>query len=203
MLWRHVMVNTHCTWLPGERKGFRNRKHRIHSSGDYKNPPPRLEHLGLRDFNLRRAGKPVEIPKEVRERIGRAFIKRLRREGYTVLAVAVSAEHVHALVELPNHRGRIREISGRCKQYGTRAARPPMTGEVWADGGEFKPVRNRSHQLNVYEYILTRQGPWAWTWSFRDELGLERFPKHLFPHRYGGKRRRSPGPAHGRWDRRA
>ena len=120
-----------------------------------------------------------------------------------MLAVAVSAEHVHALVELPNDRGRIREIIGRCKQYGTRAARPFMLGEVWADGGEFKPVRDRSHQLNVYEYILTRQGPWAWTWSYRDELGLERFPKHLFPHLHGGKRRHSQGPASGRWDRRA
>ena len=188
MRWRHVMVNTHCTWLPGAEKGFRNRGHRIHSSGDYKHPPPAHEHVGLREYNRRRAGRPCEIPPELREKIGLAFVTRLRHEGYTVLAVSVSAEHVHALALLPDHRGTIRRIVGRCKQYGTRAARAILLGEIWADGGEFKPVRDRAHQLNVYQYILTRQGPWAWTWSYRDELGLPRFPEHLFPHLYGKKR---------------
>jgi REP element-mobilizing transposase RayT len=190
MVWRHVMVNTHCTWLPGAKKGFRNRGHRIHSSGDYKHPPPPEEHQGLREYNERRAGTPTEIPPELRDAIGRAFVKRLRDEGYTVLAVAVSAEHVHALVLLPDHRATIRRVIGRCKQYGTRAARSVIRGELWADGGEFKRVRDRAHQLNVYEYILTKQGPWAWTWSYRDELNLPRFPQALFPHLYGGKRPR-------------
>jgi REP element-mobilizing transposase RayT len=161
MLWRHVMVNTHCTWLPGATKGFRNRKHRIHSSGDYKHPPPEREHQGLREFNQQRAGEPIEIPPDQREAIGRAFVKHLRKAGYTILAVSVSAEHVHALVLLPDHRATIRRIIGRCKQYGTRAARPRITGELWADGGEFKRVKDRSHQLRVYVYILTKQGPWA------------------------------------------
>ena len=193
MLWRHVIVNTHCTWLPGAAKGFRNRDHRIHSSGDYKNPPPPLEHVRLRDHVRRVAGRGAEIPASSREAVGRAFVDRLRKEGFTVLAVSVSAEHVHVLTELPNHRPTIRTIIGRCKQYGTRAARPTVAGELWADGGEFKEVRDRWHQLNVYEYILTKQGPWAWTWSFRDDQGLPRFPKELFPHLHGGKRKQRRG----------
>jgi len=32
-LWRHVIINTRGTWLHGDSRGFRNRKHRIHSSG--------------------------------------------------------------------------------------------------------------------------------------------------------------------------
>src|SRR5688500_4508779 len=184
MRWRHVMVNTHCTWLPGAEKGFRNRGHRIHSSGDYKHPPPPQEHAGLREYNRRRSGTPVQIPQQVRQLIGLAVVARLRHEGYTVLAVSVSAEHVHALVLLPDDRGMIKRIIGRCKQHGTRAARPTIGGELWADAGEFKPIRDRAHQLNVYEYILTKQGPWAWTWSYRDELGLCRFPRSLVPHLY-------------------
>ena len=188
MSWRHVMVNTRCTWLPGSEKGFRNRRHRVHSSGDYKHPPPAHEHEGLRNYNKSRAGEPRTIPPDLRERIGRAFVKRLRDEGYTVLAVAVSAEHVHALVLLPDDRSTVKRVVGRCKQYGTRAARSGIRGELWADGGEFKPVTDRAHQLNVYEYILTKQGPWAWTWSFRDEMGQPRFPEALFPHLYGKRR---------------
>jgi REP element-mobilizing transposase RayT len=183
-MWRHVMVNTHGTWLPGCEKGFRNRRHRIHSSGDYKHPPPPDEHKGLRAYNRTRAKKPRTIPSECREAVGGAFVKRLRKEGCTVLAISVSAEHVHALVELPNDRGMIRKVIGRCKQYATRCLPPAPHGDLWADGGEFKPITERDHQLNVYEYILTRQGHWAWTWSFRDELDLPRFPEELFPHLY-------------------
>ncbi|HEX3314753.1 MAG TPA: hypothetical protein VHR72_07680 [Gemmataceae bacterium] len=31
-------LSTYGSWLPGNPRGFRSRKHRIHSSGDYKNP---------------------------------------------------------------------------------------------------------------------------------------------------------------------
>src|SRR3954471_5641470 len=144
MRWRHVMVNTHCTWLPGSAKGFRNRRHRIHSSGDYKHPPPAGEHKGLREYNQLRAAKPLEIPPKLREKIGRAFVKRLRDEGYTVLAVSVSAEHVHALVLLPDHRATVRRIIGRCKQYGTRAGAPD---DPWANLGRRGRVQARPRTL--------------------------------------------------------
>jgi hypothetical protein len=137
--WRHVIVNTRCSWLHGDLRGFRNRKHRIHSSGDYRNPPPPEEHR--------------------------------------VLAVAVSGEHLHALVELPDDPAQIRLIIGRCKCAATEAMKPALSGRVWAEGGEFKPVDERDYERNVYGYILTKQGRTAWTWSFRDELGLPRFPE--------------------------
>src|SRR5947207_10093448 len=46
--WIHVVVGTYRSWDFGDERGFRSRKHRIHSSGDYKNPPPKREHEGLR-----------------------------------------------------------------------------------------------------------------------------------------------------------
>src|SRR5262249_17500638 len=45
-LWRHVIISTLNSWLPGDPRGFRAVNHKIHSSGDYKNPPPG-EHAGL------------------------------------------------------------------------------------------------------------------------------------------------------------
>ena len=180
LLWRHVMVSTRCTWLHGDRRGFRNRKHRIHSSGDYKNPPPASEHEGLREYHRARSGTPRLIGPHLREVVARAFLSRLLKEKFLVLAVAVSERHVHALVLLPDDRALIREIIGRCKRAACEAVKHEMTGALWADGGEFKQVRDRAHQLNVYKYILVDQGPGAWTWSYRDEGGLPRFPEKLF-----------------------
>jgi hypothetical protein len=39
--WRHCMSNTFGTWLPGDPRGFRTRRHREHVEGDYRNPPAR------------------------------------------------------------------------------------------------------------------------------------------------------------------
>jgi hypothetical protein len=175
--WRHVIVNTRCSWLHGDLRGFRNRKHRIHSSGDYRSPPPPEEHAGLRKYHQRRSGEPIRIPPPARGRAGLAFVRRLRKEEHRVLAVAVSGEHLHALVELPDDPAQIRLIIGRCKCAATEAMKPALSGRVWAEGGEFKPVDERDYERNVYGYILTKQGRTAWTWSFRDELGLPRFPE--------------------------
>src|SRR5436309_758806 len=98
MRWWHVIFNTRCTWLPGDKRGFHNRGHRIHSSGDYKNPPPENEHEGLRRYNQKRASKPVIIAPQFRHEIGRHVIEFLTAHGYRVLTVSVSDEHVHILV---------------------------------------------------------------------------------------------------------
>ena len=38
--WYHVNGNTYGTWLPGDPRGWRERGHKKHVAGDYKNPPP-------------------------------------------------------------------------------------------------------------------------------------------------------------------
>jgi len=45
--WIHAYWSTFGVWLPGDPRGFRSRGHRIHSSGNYKDPPPTGEHAGL------------------------------------------------------------------------------------------------------------------------------------------------------------
>ena len=47
--WQHVILGTRCSWMHGDRRGFRDRGHRIHSSGDYKNPPPAGEYDRLHE----------------------------------------------------------------------------------------------------------------------------------------------------------
>jgi len=166
--WRFITINTHGSWLPGDRRGFRNRDHRIHSSGDYKKPPPADEHAGLRDLNQSRSSAAVEIAKLLRAPIGRAIVARLEKEGYRVLAVSVFFDHVHVLVELPDNVTLVKRIVGRCKRAACEAVKHEMPGRIWSAGGDWNAIDDPEHQENSYNYTLTEQGPRAWTWSFKD-----------------------------------
>lgn len=112
--WRHIIINTRCSWLHGSICGFRSRQHRIHSSGDYKHRPPKEEHEGLRRYLRERSDDPIDIPPADRERAGRAFLDRLRKEGCQTLALAVAGRHLHALTEMVDDRASIRTIIGCC-----------------------------------------------------------------------------------------
>lgn len=167
--WLHVVINTRCSWLPGDPRGFRNRKHRIHSSGDYKNLPPPGEHLGLHMYNQSRRGREVRIPPELRPRVGAAIVQWLQGAGYRLVALAVSGLHAHLLVELPCEAEEQRRIIGACKNAASRAVRREMPGAIWSRGGAFRPIWDDEHQQNTYSYILGDQGDGAWTWRWKGE----------------------------------
>src|SRR4051794_24213159 len=100
--WRHAMINTRCSWLHGDPRGFRSRDNQLHSTGDYKSPPPPEEHAGLHDYHKKHARAAVVLPEAERLTIGRRIVSFLREEGHRVIAVAVGRVHVHALVNLPD-----------------------------------------------------------------------------------------------------
>jgi hypothetical protein len=60
--WYHVTINTYGTWLPGDPRGFHSRGHRVHSSGDYREPPPEREHAGLHRWSKERSAASVSLP---------------------------------------------------------------------------------------------------------------------------------------------
>jgi hypothetical protein len=174
-LWRHVIVNTKSTWLHGDPRGFRSRKHRIHSSGDYKNPPPPGEHAGLRAYHLKRSRSEIHVGEKERVKIGKAFIRELKHAGYAVIAIAVGKVHLHALVELPYELPEVKKIIGQAKRAASCAVSTSMPGEIWSGGGKFKPVMDKAHCGNVHDYIIFDQGKDYWTWSFRDASAQGQF----------------------------
>src|SRR3954469_2142440 len=93
--WRHIQINTYCSWLKGDQRGFRTKHHEIHSSGDYKNPPPNAEHAGLRRHFEHLKKKEVKTEQVCRPTIGRAILYELRARGIRVLAIAVVKVHAH------------------------------------------------------------------------------------------------------------
>src|SRR5689334_16259687 len=91
--WRHAVISTKNTWFKGDPRGFRAKHHEIHSSGDYKDPPPPGEHAGLLCYFKRRAGAEVQIEHDWRPTLGRALIECLRNDGRRVYSVAVTKVH--------------------------------------------------------------------------------------------------------------
>jgi REP element-mobilizing transposase RayT len=167
MRWRHVVISTVNSWLPGDPRGFRSREHKIHSSGDYKNPPPPGEHKGLYNYSKKISGDPVVIPRDLRPVVGQAVLGKVKKLNYRVLAVSVAGMHAHLLIELPDDRRLIRHVIGQCKTVSSHAIRHRLPGRVWGAGGGFTPVDDPEHHRNVFNYILKQRD--AWIWSFKDE----------------------------------
>ena len=183
-----LVINTISTWLHGDERGFRSRGHRIHSSGDYKHRPPKGEHAELHRYMKRRSRKELHIPRECRPIIGRAIIRRLNKFGYRLLALSVGKIHAHGLAELPHDLGVVKLIIGKVKKVSSRAVKQQLPGSIWAAGGTWKPVLTARHERASYDYILYKQGPDAWTWSFKDGtfegmFGRKRPTQHQNPGR--------------------
>jgi hypothetical protein len=167
-LWRHFTINTHGTWLHGDPRGFRSREHRIHSSGDYKNPPPPGEHFLLYEHERRVCRDEVTTPHDLKCVVGRALIEYFLGEKFRILCLAVAKVHTHGVVELPCDLRKVRQIIGQAKHHASRRVINRIPGSLWSDGGKFVPVLDDGHLRAAYEYDLYEQGPSAWTWAFRD-----------------------------------
>jgi hypothetical protein len=142
MQWWHVIISTWNSWLPGDKRGFRSRDHKIHSSGDYKNPPPIEEHAGLRRYHEQKAGEPVTIFAEQREAVGQAILAKLKKGNHRLLALSVAVTHSHWLVELPENLKETRKIVGQCKSASSHKIRDQVPGRVWAFRGSFIRIRD-------------------------------------------------------------
>jgi len=165
--WRHVIINTRCSWLHGDPRGFRSRGHRIHSSGDYKHPPPEGEHRALWIYHKTHSDDPVELEQQLRVAVVRQFVLKMQSLTHSIIACSCGAEHLHALAELPQGDEAVRREVGKCKQKVSHAIRDRLPGSIWSAGGEFKHINDAAHLHNVYRYIRTRQEPGTVVWSHR------------------------------------
>lgn len=162
--WFHIMWSTYGAWPPGDPRGFRNRFHRIHSSGDYKNPPPKGEHAGLHRHAKRIMHKsPVMLVPELRQRARDAILEKADALELLVVTVAVSATHAHVLAKLD--AARLIEVVGKLKRHSSHSMRDALPGQVWAARRKDKPIRDRAHQMRIVRYILDhalKEGASVW-----------------------------------------
>jgi hypothetical protein len=167
--WQHVMIGSRCSWLHGDERGFRNREHRLHSTGDYKHRPLAAEHQGLRKYHQRRSGKPVNFQLDVRIIVLKEFVSKMRKLGFPIIAASIGKRHLHALTPLPLTYDEMKKTVGKCKQKSSHAVRELLPGSIWSEGGEYNRIKDRGHLHNTYGYIRTKQEPGTVVWSHRED----------------------------------
>jgi hypothetical protein len=168
--WYHVSGNTYGTWLPGDPRGWREKKHRTHVDGDYRSPPPPGIGDGLRhhaDRLLRQP--PMHLAPPLRALAGQALVEMLGRQDVEVLSVSVSAVHFHILARFSD--GSVRPRVGRAKKHAWHRLRASgHRGRLWQRSCGVKPIADRAHQVRTYRYILAHEDEGAWVWHFREGL---------------------------------
>ncbi len=160
--WVHVMFSAYGHWLPGDPRGFRNHDHRIHSSGDYKHPPPITEHAGLRRYAREITGKPVSFPTDIRPVLAEALASKWLAMRVPARIVGVGSRHAHALIRVGPEDAK--PIAGRAKQAASHRVRDRLPGTIWGQGCHPVRVRDQDHYRAVVEYIEDHRGEGAALW---------------------------------------
>jgi REP element-mobilizing transposase RayT len=168
--WYHVTFSTFGAWLRGDERGFRDHDHRVHSSGDYTNPPPKREHEGLRRWTLAHLHKdPVTLTPAQRESVGRAIVAKLAAQRVEVLILAVSGQHVHLLAGLSMDRKE--QQIGNAKRASSHALRSEIPGAVWGRRADVIVTIGDPADVRAFRYIEAHGAEGAWVWTFRDKTG--------------------------------
>ena len=153
--WYHVNGNTYGTWLPGDKRRWRSRHHKVHVNGDYKDPPPPGAHDDLRRHAQDAMTQaPVFLNVRQREIVGQALVEMLLKQEVEVLALSVDAVHFHLLGRVGDPPARA--VLGRAKKHATfTLQRGGHRGRVWGKRARVLPIKNRAHQVNVFRHILS------------------------------------------------
>lgn len=155
MRWLHIQWSTFGAWRPGDPRGFRNDRHRIHSSGDYKNPPPAGEHAGLLRYARRVMHRePVALEERLRERARDSIVDKAGRVGLDVACLAVARAHVHLLARFQARKAAVVRVVGQLKRHSSHALREAIPGKLWGAGCHIVAVKDRAHQVTAFNYIV-------------------------------------------------
>ncbi len=179
--WYHCVGHTYGSWLPGDPRGWRSRKHRVHVEGDYKNPPPLGTNAGLHRFAKDLMTHDAVVLDPAQRRIVLEALKEaLAFHQVPVAALGVSATHAHVLARFER---------GRRTQTGKLVSDPPRhffgiarkraarrlselgvdrggvaAGGVWSKHTQALPIRDRAHFENTRRYIREHAGGNAVVW---------------------------------------
>ncbi|REJ97547.1 MAG: hypothetical protein DWQ34_01810 [Planctomycetota bacterium] len=163
--WFHVTLGTYGSWLPGDPRGFRTRKHRLHVDGDYKNPPPpgKFDEMHARSRQLMNY-PATKLAMPERRTVGDALRERFDQLTCAVRCLAVSAQHAHVLTKLPPPE--TETYVGHAKRHAWYALRDASRSvKLWAKRARIDPVKNDAHLIAAHRYILRHADQGAYVWE--------------------------------------
>ena len=174
--WYHIMFNPYGQWLRGDPRGWRERNHRLHVEGDYKNPPAPS---GYNDHVLKKSKESMEFPevtfsKSMRRDVGVLLLESFAIQKIEVLSLAVGMRHVHLLAQCPKKNPKV--VTGKAKNNvwmklvngGDKLKAKANVRPFWALGSHAEPIADRSHQVEVFWYVIDHRKKGAWVWCYRD-----------------------------------
>jgi hypothetical protein len=187
--WYHCILSTYGSWVRGDTRGWRSRRHREHVDGDYRQPPSRELHEPERRQSFQQMTRPVVVlTPQQRDVICQAIGEYLSRFQITFAECCVSATHAHLLAQIPPSAHQLitgmtpgnvlidgrsplpRHLVGRIKAHTTFTLRSRGlrndAGGLWGVRSKIIPIRDRDHQLNVVRYIRSHTEEGASVWSF-------------------------------------
>lgn len=161
--WYFVTTNTYATWLPGDPRSWRTRHARPQPLAD----EPVSAHTDRLHAHAAQSLKrpPVRLDHKARAIALQHFLYAFAFHNIEVIACAVDDHHALALARFPDHNPR--KWIGIAKKESARALSraelvPP--GGVWAARSHCKPITDRKHQLDAYNYIADHATRHAATW---------------------------------------
>lgn len=183
--WLLCTGSTYGTWLRGDPRGWRARRHREHVDGDYRNPPPPGAYAALEAQSRGLMKRPrVILGPSQRAAACRAMADALLFHDVELIDLCVGAAHWHVLARftpLPKSPGikipgldfaalkrEARRLMGIAKKASARVlsdAGLTAPGGIWAVRCSARPIRDRTHQLALVRYVRAhaRQGAAVWS----------------------------------------
>jgi REP element-mobilizing transposase RayT len=157
---------TYGTWLPGDRRGFVSNvrdgpgpevRHNIPGTpcdaGDERVRQRAVDHL---------VGEPVWLTAEQAGIVVEQFQQTAAYRGWSLLAVAVMANHVHLVVGVPGDPDPAKVLHD-FKSYATRALKArgqvPSGGRWWTESGSRRKLPDGRAVQAAVEYVLRQQRP--------------------------------------------
>jgi len=145
---------TYGTWLPGDRRGSVDDAHNQYGE-------PYLPHQPDREASARErlAGAPFRMNDAARRTVAEAIRAHAAFRMWPVLALSVRTNHVHLVIEAPNHTPE--EVMAQCKAWATRKLREQsLVGEkrrLWTKMGSTRSLWHRNALLATVDYTTRMQ----------------------------------------------
>jgi REP element-mobilizing transposase RayT len=95
-----------------------------------------------------------------------SIVEKLQRDEIEVICASVDGKHLHILARFPDHNPR--HWVGRAKKHASHLLRQEglrtEEGGLWAKRSHPEPIRDRSHQVSIFGYILRHKTKSDATW---------------------------------------